>query len=596
LQTVKEIDSACWKPEGRNGDAFELLLKHKDPRAIFVILEWFLQPRLASIWLRDINEPVETSSQAAQENQESISAVLESHIDSHRNERNFDKYFEFANTDAAPLDFLNCFKGFGSAGMTSLLYVEPSTSPKYRWLRSELVFPVQWKLGVNSHHDPMLPTSLRTVADEVKSILENDFTLEGQHDSASPQYEHFYLKFSTPFSPINYLDTANDSPSFLDSLFPTGASDSAFASLLVSLYVAAHQGRPSVKCMATGCLNRVTGGIANVGNETLEKKLKLVAWFSNFIGASQEDPVCFFVPASQRETAMGIVKKDSDWNDGTCLLDQFGLLQQAGASLYESVSGLRRTNQVKPDIGDPLESMQLWYSSREGQHQRSMFHASVINKSGHVIPKLRKAWGKIREDENIDGSIVCVSVLSRSWEWPLIDAEVFGSSAKDFRCRVVYPNDLFLKNEIKMIGSGESLHARLGSVLGGNVEESFEEVLLDLLNWRDLDSAKRQQKVIEFMKTIFNDADNPTYIINRSSGSQFLSDCLVAAAPKGAFVVSYWGRTDPLSNLPIPGELDLVVYRKDNDDGLQLLTASDFAGEQQEGAAATNHETNTDGT
>ncbi|MBL8820134.1 MAG: hypothetical protein JNL58_29190 [Planctomyces sp.] len=466
-------------------------------------------------------------------------------------------------------------------------------------LNSRILVPVRWyhrdscPSGSYLRDDRRLPNSLLHLAQKVRNTLKQE-NVEGESHYRSAYDDwtlHFWPELAPPSKwlelepdPQANLELGQQVPErILDAIFVgLVSSESAFTSLITSLFVAVRGGKAEPFCLATGCGSpgpdgRSFKGVRSVGPETISDKLLLAEEYARLLqlapGQSGKK-VRFFLPESQIAVANKFLENNQSVKE-VVEIDPDGFVTGRKDSLLQDLRAMRQWYQCRPTNEDSLEAQQSYFSSLATQSERSEFHVTVMQEgtlSGHehVVPKLREQW------EAACGGLTalntyCISILSRSWELPFLDRKVFQPKES----LVIAAND---GDTASKVDATESL-----------IKVQQHDISVQNVDIRNTSASIVEERIKEIVTAFINDIPNGQscrLIFNRTSGSAFLTDCLIKAAPQGAFVVTYAGQTDTKTNQPIPGKHTLVVQERVGEFGLKLISGDAQLPKTSESVAA----------
>jgi hypothetical protein len=479
--------------------------------------------------------------------------------------------------------------------LTNILFV-PKGKNRNKGIKPGLLFPVLWKKGDQEiASDKRLPTGLRILAADTRRTLTDLETDPRYRD----EYGKYVLAFPVTAQPRWKESEENQDDAaarILDALFPSDNCLSAAATLLGSLYISVRGGTFDRYTLITGVgrkVGEIIGRIATVA-ESLEAKVELVF---QFLRQHQNDlnrlnrPIRFGIPASDYEDAKikvaqrfaETIKAGQFLANST--IDQkiylFPIPISSDDGLLGALRPIREQMQAEPRADDPLSSQEAYFTALGTQDRRSDFHHRIIQagqSDEHLVPKLKKQLSNLSLADQFYKKCYCVSLASRSWEFPVLDRRVF----EPLEQLVVLTNDLETG-----IQGGAELEKKLGKALQSVMafeqgqapepkilEIDIRVVTANLVNPQEIEAASRSaihDRLNQELKE--DDKQNNTFVINASSGSAILRQILLDWAPLDSLVVAYAGQTDPTTNLPLAGSHDLVLYCKVEGGRLEPLKA-----------------------
>jgi hypothetical protein len=446
----------------------------------------------------------------------------------------------------ADLPFVDSQRGF------LILYVST-----FKPMRKGFFFPAYWKQG---RDDRRLPTSLRMVADAVRrSLSAADQDIRYDYQSwGLRMWPTLEPKYPEP-EPEHDGSTESNDPCILDALFPpTSSSASAAATLLATLYTVVREGRLQMDVLATGVGELGADGliqrISSV-DDTLLAKMELAFRYMNEIDLD----VRLFVPDSDFVRANAIAAEEQNrFNKKSDTGKQLSLKWvgsvQGTEKLLDAILPLREALQAKPRVNDPLSAQEAYYTSRSNQDDRSRFHVEIMQK-GALLKRLERQWDPVKAASGMT-EFVTISLVSRSWEFPILD------------CRVIKPNAAYLLLLNDQGGSAsefdrlKEIKSEMEKSIEGNVQPKVIEI--DVLKESTPDDREKILVLeLQRLKTeILDSFPNAQLVFNFSSGPRNYSLKLLEETPNGAFLTVYRGQSDPVNNLPLVGSTDLILYHK----------------------------------
>jgi len=265
--------------------------------------------------------------------------------------------------------------------------------------------------------------------------------------------------------------------------------------------------------------------------------------------AAQSDHVHFFVPSGQNYVdATNLVNKQT--YDVQQQITVREINTSGDVDLLNQLLPLRRLSVAMPLPADPVSSHANFFATRSDQRERANFHIKIFQdqESGEKLKSLCDEWTNALP---IGKEVCLVSVLSRAHELVWLDHNVF-KPKKHFL--IVTTGNSWTYEDEKMNKVIEIINI---DTKGLNDEMRAQE---------NFPYPALEDEITKPLNSRVGELGTMTWVVNGTSGTGFLSDCLrdwiKSKAPDGSFFVRYEGQTDIERNLPILGSHRLVIKKK----------------------------------